>query len=166
MSLLEILFVCAYANHYNQQQQHQADHFDFDVLSNGLYDEWKKCERLTTNTINNNNMNRTRTELVEIFQRVGLQTLIASKVADEIYIKMNLSTEQTISFNDLLSFIQNDSERLRQSTITATTNHEETDNNKRNDDLYVVSPTSNARLIDDSMMHLITNDLHAHSGLS
>lgn len=131
---------------------HRADHFDFEVLSNGLFEEWKKCEHLNGDA---SNLNRTRAEMEAIFIRVGLQKPVASKVADEIYAKLGFESDQSISFNDFLSLIHSDSERMRQSTI-----NEKTESEKQRDDVYVVSPSANARLIDDS------NDLHAHSGLS
>lgn len=53
---------------------------------------------------------RNRSELEAIFARVGLQTTVATKLADEVYEKLGLPADQTISLADFLSLIHCNSE--------------------------------------------------------
>lgn len=118
-----------------------TSYLDFENLSNGLFQEWNNSERNanTDDTKATHSTHRNRIELEQIFLRVGLQTNVASRIADEVYNKLGLSADQCISFTDFLSLIQSD-------VVKAT--------NKSADE-YTISPLND---------HMIF-DMHAPSGL-
>lgn len=146
---------------------------DFENLSNSLYDEWNKCDRINAESYGGSHdtqsTQKNRIELESIFVRVGLQAPIAAKVADEVYEKLGLRSNQSISFNEFLSLIQCDSDLGRQSLpapvppSSSITNKMSTPTN--DGDVYRCTSSSNI-IIDDSMVNLSQIDLHAHSGLS
>lgn len=150
----------------------RTGNLDFENLSNSLYDEWNKCDRINTGSYvgshDTQSNQKNRIELESIFVRVGLQAPIAAKVADEIYEKLGLRSNQSISFNEFLSLIQCDTDLTRQTSssstpplISATPMSSSTDDG----DVYRCTSSSNI-IIDDSMVNLSQIDLHAHSGLS
>lgn len=55
-------------------------------------------------------MQHNRAELEIIFTRVGLQMTVASKLADEVYEKLQLPADKAISLADFLSLIHCNSE--------------------------------------------------------
>lgn len=141
---------------------------DFENLSNSLYDEWNKCDRIQSygDSHDTQSNRKNRFELESIFVRVGLQAPIAAKVADEVYEKLGLHSNQSISFNEFLSLMQCDTDLGRQplpqmnATSMSTTSTAHTNDG----DVYRCTSSSNL-IIDDSMVNLSQIDLHAHSGL-
>lgn len=146
---------------------------DFENLSNSLYDEWNKCDRINAGSYGGSHdtqsTQKNRFELESIFVRVGLQAPIAAKVADEVYEKLGLRSNQSISFNEFLSLIQCDSDLGRQSLSAApplpSPSSITNTMSAPADDVYRCTSSSNI-IIDDSMVNLSQIDLHAHSGLS
>lgn len=51
------------------------------------------------------NAHRNRIELEAIFRRVGLQQSVASRLTDEVYNKLGLNDDQSISFTDFLTLV-------------------------------------------------------------
>lgn len=151
----------------------RTGNLDFENLSNSLYDEWNKCDRINTGSYSGSHETQSnqknRLELESVFVRVGLQAPIAAKVADEVYEKLGLRSNQSISFNEFLTLIQCDTDLGRQQQPPQSTNATSTMSTSRahaNDgDVYRCTSSSNI-IIDDSMVNLSQIDLHAHSGLS
>lgn len=154
--------VCSYVHAY-------ADNFDFEHLSNSLFHEWNhfQCNDLASNSIQSSSnkqttvQQRNRIELEKIFVRVGLQIPVACKLADEVYNKLGLSADQTISFDDFLSLLQCNAEQPNQHQHQTDQQRQwqtiiRKSNTTDDDDEYTTSPMNDHMII----------DLHAsHSGL-
>lgn len=135
---------------------------DFENLSNSLFHEWNNFEHnaitddtKATNLSSQPSSHRNRTELEIIFTRVGLQSSVACKLADEVYAKLDLSADQSIAFNDFLSLMQSDLDVLRQQQQSAPIPSESIASIKYSDDEYSNNPINDGMII----------DLHSHSGL-
>lgn len=97
---------------------------------------------------------RNRSELETIFARVGLQMTVATKLADEVYEKLGLPADRTISLTDFLSLIHGNSESDAPTQLQQQWPPKSSDTAKHIDADYSLNPLND---------HMIT-DLHA-SGL-
>lgn len=156
-------------NANNEKTKTFVGNLDFENLSNSLFHEWNNFQNVAitddtkaTNTMNLQTLHRNRIELETIFTRVGLQMTVACKLADEVYEKLGLTADQTISFNDFLSLIHCNSDLdngARQQQSSQQQHHQQWSFKsigvKHTDNEYTINPLNDHMII----------DLHAHSGL-